>query len=356
MSRIYNFSAGPSTLPLPVLEQVQAELTDWQGSGMSVMEMSHRSALYEGIQRETEANLRALIGIPDSYAVLFLQGGATQQFSQIPLAFLPASGYADYIVTGEWGVKARAAAEQVGRVNTPWDAGDGGYNRVPVDFVSDRFAAYTHFASNETIHGVQFPTDPPAAGNWVCDMSSDICSRPLDVTKYALIYAGAQKNIGPAGLTLVIVRRDFLDRMPAEFPPYLDYRLHAASGSLYHTPPTFAIYVTGLVTKHLLQLGGLEAVQRVNQEKARIVYEQLDGQFYRGHARPSARSLMNVTFTLPTEELTTLFVKESTAAGLDGLKGHRSVGGIRASLYNAMPVDGALTLADFMRDFAARNR
>ena len=356
MSRIYNFSAGPSTLPLPVLEQVQGELTDWQGSGMSVMEMSHRSAVYEGIQQETEANLRSLIGIPDSYAVLFLQGGATQQFSQIPMAFLPNGSYADYIVTGEWSVKARAAAAQIGRVNTPWDGEIDGFNRLPVDFISDQFAAYTHFTSNETIHGVQFPGDPPAAGNWVCDMSSDICSRPLDVTKYALIYAGAQKNIGPAGLTLVIVRRDFLDQMPAKFPPYLDYRLQAASGSLYHTPPTFAIYVTGLVIKHLISLGGLPAVQRTNHEKARIVYEQLDGYFYRGHARESARSVMNVTFTLPTDELTKAFVKESTAAGLDGLKGHRSVGGIRASLYNAMTIEGAQALAEFMRDFAARHR
>jgi phosphoserine aminotransferase len=356
MSRIYNFSAGPSTLPLPVLEQVQAELLDWQGTGMSVMEMSHRSGVYEGILKETEATLRAIIGIPDFYAVLFLQGGATQQFSQIPLAFLPSDGYADYIITGEWGLKARAAAELVGRVNTPWDGETTGYNRLPVDFIADKFAAYTHFTSNETIHGVQFPIDPPAAGNWVCDMSSDICSRPLDVTKYALIYAGAQKNIGPAGLTIVIVRRDFLDRMPAKFPPYLDYRLQAQSGSLYHTPPTFAIYVTGLVARHLQQLGGLDAVQKLNQQKAAVVYQMLDGDFYRGHARPSARSVMNVTFTLPTEALTQQFVKESTAAGLDGLKGHRSVGGIRASLYNAMSLAGAEALAQFMRDFASRNR
>lgn len=350
MARVFNFSAGPSTLPVKVLEQVQAELLDWRGTGMSVMEMSHRSPAFESIIRELETDLRTLIGIPDSYAVLFLQGGATQQFFQVPMAFL-GDGYADYIITGEWGKKAYETARPFGKVNVPWDGADTNYNRLPVDFVADRFASYTHFTSNETVHGVQFPGEPEIAGNWVADMSSDICSRSLDVTKYALIYAGAQKNLGPAGLTVVIARRDFLAQSSNTLPPYLDYRQHDKAGSLLHTPSCFAIYVTGLVIKRLQALGGLSAVATANRIKAEAIYAQLDGRFFRGHARSDARSMMNVTFHLPSEALTKKFVEESRAAGLDGLAGHRSVGGIRASLYNAMPLDGAVALAEFMAEF-----
>jgi phosphoserine aminotransferase len=266
------------------------------------------------------------------------------------MAFL-GDGYADYIITGEWGKKAYETARPFGKINVPWDGADTNYNRLPVDFFTDRFAAYTHFTSNETVHGVQFPGDPEITGTWVADMSSDICSRPLDVTKYALIYAGAQKNLGPAGLTVVIARRDFLAGSSNTLPPYLDYRQHDKAGSLLHTPSCFAIYVTGLVIKRLQALGGLPAVDSVNRTKAEIIYNQLDGYFYRGHARPDARSLMNVTLHLPSEALTKRFVEESRAAGLDGLAGHRSVGGIRASLYNAMPTEGTRALAEFMTEF-----
>jgi phosphoserine aminotransferase len=354
--RVFNFSAGPSTLPLPVLERAQAEMLDFGGTGMSVMEMSHRSAAFEGILHAAEADLRALLAVPDDYRVLFLQGGASLQFSMIPMAFLASDAYAEYVVTGAWGQKAHEAGRLAGDARVAWDGGEGGYRDVP-DEIPASAAAYVHFTSNETIHGVQFPTDPAWDAPLVCDMSSDILSRPVDVARYALIYAGAQKNMGPAGATVVLVRDEFLARQRPGLPPMLDYRVHAKNDSMYNTPPTWSIYVCGLVYRYLLDTGGLTAAQARNEAKARALYDAIDGSdgFYQGHAAPGARSRMNVVFTLRDAALTDAFVKEAEARGMDGLKGHRSVGGCRASVYNAFPGEGCDELARFMREFAHRH-
>jgi phosphoserine aminotransferase len=354
--RVFNFSAGPSTLPLPVLERAQAEMLDFGGTGMSVMEMSHRSAAFEGILHAAQSDLRALLAVPDDYRVLFLQGGASLQFSMIPMAFLAPDAFAEYIVTGAWGQKAHEAARIAGDARVAWDGGTNGYRDVPAEIPTSA-AAYVHLTSNETIHGVQFPTDPAWNAPLVCDMSSDILSRPVDVARYALIYAGAQKNMGPAGATVVLVREDFLARQRSGLPPMLDYRVHAKNDSMYNTPPTWSIYVCGLVYRYLLDTGGLTAAQARNEAKARALYDAIDGSggFYRGHAAPGARSRMNVVFTLRDAALTNAFVKEAEARGMDGLKGHRSVGGCRASVYNAFPAEGCDELARFMREFAHRH-
>jgi phosphoserine aminotransferase len=356
--RIYNFSAGPCTLPVEVLEEARDGMLNWQGSGMGVMEMSHRGKVFEGIHAETQASLRELVGIPQDYAILFLQGGASMQNTMVPMNFL-GGGVADYVITGSWGKKSLEAAKLVGSVNKVFDAKESSYNTTPdlatLDYTPD--AAYIHFTSNETIQGVEFMADPSLDAPVVCDMSSDILSRPLDVTKYAYIYAGAQKNMGPAGVTLAICRRDMLERTPEAMHPMLDLRLMAENDSMYNTPPCWGIYICGLVYKWLLKNGGLAAMHATNQRKAAHLYAAIDasGGFYKGHAQPHCRSIMNVTFTLPSDELTDQFVKEAKANRMDGLKGHRSVGGCRASIYNAFPEEGCQVLADFMRDFAAKH-
>jgi phosphoserine aminotransferase len=351
--RVYNFSAGPGTLPVAVLERVRDELLNHGESGMSVLEMSHRGGPYDAIHAQAQADLRALMEIPENYKVLFLQGGASLQFTMVAQSF----GNGDYVVTGAWGEKAVEAARIEGRGNLAWDGKEDGYVCVPepdeISLHAD--ADYVHITSNETIGGVQWKKDPRFDLPLVCDMSSDVLSRPVDVARYGLIYAGAQKNMGPAGATLVVIREDLLERVPKGLAPMLDYRVQAANDSRYNTPPTFSIYVCGLVYKHLLEIGGLEAVAERNARKASAIYGAIDAGFYQGHADSGARSSMNVVFTLPSEELTKAFLKEAEAQGFSGLKGHRSVGGVRASIYNAFPLEGCEALATFMRDFAQRN-
>ena len=358
-TRIHNFSAGPATLPLPVLEQIQRDMLSLPGVGMSVLEISHRSAPFDEIIEGAEADLRRLAGVPDGYHVLFLQGGASLQFSMVPMNLLPAGGSADYIVTGVWAQKAVKEAKRVGGVKIAASTEADNFTHVPQqgELKLDPAAAYVHYTTNNTIYGTQFHYVPEVANvPLVADASSDIFSRPIDASKYGLIYAGAQKNLGPAGLTIVIVRDDLLKRTPATLPTMLQYGVHAENKSMYNTPPVFAIYVTRLVLAWLVRQGGLEAIERVNARKADALYAEIDRTgFYRGHARPDSRSRMNVTFRLPSEELEKKFVKESTAAGLDGLKGHRSVGGLRASLYNAFPESGVQALVQFMQEFERRN-
>lgn len=361
VKRVHNFNPGPSALPVSVLEKAQAELLDYQGCGMSVMEISHRSKEFEAIIQTAEADLRELMGIPANYKVLFLQGGASLQFAMLPMNLRPAGASADYIVTGSWSRTAWKEAAKLGATRLAFNGEAENFTRLPsaAELNYDPQAAYVHFCHNETIHGVEFKTEPqpPAGVPLVCDMSSDFLSQPVDVSKYALIYAGAQKNAGPAGVVLVIVRDDMLARVPEKLPVMLDYKALAESGSLHNTPPCYAIYIVGLVLKWLKELGGLEAMHKVNQQKASLVYQAIDasGGFYRGHAAPAARSIMNIPFRLPSEELEELFVKESKKADLIGLKGHRSVGGLRASLYNAVTVEDARALVQFMGEFQKKN-
>ncbi len=359
--RIFNFSAGPAVLPEPVLKQAQRDLFALPGVGMSVLEISHRSAAFEQIIAEAEADLRKLVGIPDNYKVLFLQGGASLQFTMIPMNLLPKGASADYLLTGSWGQGAIKEAKKLGTVREAATTADTNFNRLPKaeEIKLDPNAAYLHYTSNETIFGVEF-NEEPVAGNvpLVCDMSSDFISRPIDVSKYGLIYAGAQKNAGPAGATIVIIREDLLDRVPEGLPATLDYKNLAKNGSMYNTPPCFAIYICGLVFKWALnEVGGLEKVQVQNREKAAVLYKAIDASdnYYRGHAEADCRSQMNVTFRLPSEDLEKKFIKEATAAGLDGLKGHRSVGGLRASIYNAFPKAGVEKLVEFMANFQKNN-
>jgi phosphoserine aminotransferase len=355
--RVYNFNAGPGTLPLPVLERVQAELLNYRGTGMSVMEMSHRSGPFEAILSNAQADLRSLLGIPDGYRVLFLQGGATLQFAMLPMNLRPAGASADYILTGSWAQAAYKEASKLGPARAAGTTKDANFNRVPAqgELDLDPQAAYLHYTTNETIHGVEWPAAPsaPEGVPLITDSSSDFLSRSLDVARHGLVYAGAQKNLGPAGVTLVIVRDELLQRVPANLPLMLDYRLQAENNSLYNTPPCFTIYVVGLVLQWLKELGGLEAVARRNAAKAGVVYRAIDesGGFYRGHAESASRSAMNITFRLPSEDLEKQFAKQAEAEGLVGLKGHRSVGGIRASVYNAFPEAGCEALAGFMREF-----
>jgi phosphoserine aminotransferase len=359
--RIYNFSAGPAVLPLPVLEEAQRNLLALPGVGMSVLEVSHRSAAFEEIIHNAEADLRQLLNIPAHYKVLFLQGGASLQFTMVPMNLLPKEGSADYIITGSWGQGALKEAKKIGTVREAGSTAESNFTRVTrqEDLSLDPNAAYVHFTSNETIFGVEFETEPEVGEvPLVCDMSSNFISKPVDVSKYGLIYAGAQKNAGPAGVTLVIVREDLLERVPKGLPALLDYRNLAEKESMYNTPPCFPIYISGLVFNWLLnEVGGLEKIHALNQAKAKILYDAIDASdgYYRGHAEPQCRSLMNVTFRLPSEELEKKFAKEATAAGLDGLKGHRSVGGMRASIYNAFPREGVVKLVEFMKDFAGKN-
>jgi len=346
-------------LPVEVLEQVQRDLLSLPGVGMSVLEISHRSAPFDEILEGCEADVRKLAGIPDGYHVLFLQGGASLQFSMVPMNLLPQGGSADYIVTGVWAQKAVKEAKRVGSVKIAASTEAESFNRVPKaqELKLDPAAAYVHYTTNNTIYGTQcFYTPDTGSVPLVADASSDIFSRPIDVARYGLIYAGAQKNLAPAGVTLVIVRDDLIKRTPTTLPTMLQYGVHVENKSLYNTPPVFAIYVMRLVLRWLIAQGGLDAIERTNARKADKLYAEIDRTgFYRGHAQKDSRSRMNVTFRLPTEELDKKFVKEATAAGLDGLKGHRSVGGLRASIYNAFPEKGVDALVHFMQEFERRN-
>jgi len=357
--RIYNFSSGPAVLPLPVLERAQRDLVMLPGVGMSVMEISHRSSTFEGIIGKAEADIRRLAGIPSNYRILFLQGGATLQFSMVPLNLLTEGRTADYIMTGSWADKAVKEARRVGSVHETGSTADTNYNRIPADAELELTpgAAYVHMTANNTIEGTEWHRLPPAGDvPLVSDASSDIFSRPIDVSKYGLIYAGAQKNLGPSGVTLVIIREDLLERSSKALHTMLNYAVHAENGSLYNTPPAFGIYVLGLVIEWLIEQGGLPAIAAVNERKAGKLYAELDRTgFWRPTAEKASRSLMNVTFRLETEDLEKAFIKESTAAGFDGLKGHRSVGGMRASIYNAFPEQGVDDLVAFMQEFERRN-
>jgi phosphoserine aminotransferase len=356
--RVYNFGAGPAALPLPVLEEIQRDLLVHPELSTSVLEVSHRSKWFEGVVAAAEYNLRTLLRIPSEYSVLFLQGGASLQFAMVPMNFLPHGGPgAEYVITGSWGEKALAEAQKIGRARAVWSGKESGYTRTPSPHEPAYLpgAAYVHYTSNETIHGVEF-FDLPAASDTplVCDASSDFLSRPMDVERHALVYAGAQKNAGPAGVTIVIVRADMLERVPQGLPAMLDFRLLARERSNYNTPPVFAVYVVGLVASWLVEtIGGLEKMEEINRRKAQSVYEAIDasGGFYRGHAEAGSRSRMNVTLRLPSEEIEKAFVAEAKSLGMIELKGHRSVGGIRASLYNAVTTEAAEALAGFMREF-----
>jgi phosphoserine aminotransferase len=354
-NKIFNFSAGPAVLPAEVLQEAQQNLLALPGVGMSILEISHRSKPFEDILAGCEADLRELAGIPDDYRVLFLQGGASLQFSMVPMNLLTKDTSADYIVTGAWSQKAVKEAKRVGGVKIAASTESENFTRVPKqeELTLDPGASYLHYTTNNTIFGTEFHYVPDAGKvPLVADASSDIFSGPIDVSKYALIYAGAQKNLAPAGVTLVIIRADMLARTPPALPTMMQYPVHAENGSMYNTPPVFAIYVMRLVLAWLLRRGGLPAIAEANERKARKLYGEIDRtEFYRGHATADSRSRMNVTFRLPNEELEKAFAKEATAAGLDGLKGHRSVGGMRASIYNAFPEEGVDALVQFMREF-----
>ncbi len=367
--RLWNFAAGPATLPEVVLEQVRDELLDWHGAGCSIMELSHRGKEFSGVIAQAEEDMRELMGIPQGYKVLFLQGGATQQFSQIPLNLL-AGESAAYVVTGSWSKKAYKEAQRFGAVTCAAsteaaEAVSGGFTRLPAAeaIQVDERAAYVHVCTNETIHGVEVFDSPrllarvPASVPVVADMSSHILSRPMAVEDYGLIYAGAQKNIGPSGLTLVIVREDLIGRAGPQVPALMDYRVQADNGSMLNTPPTFSIYVAGLVFKWIKAQGGVAGLEKVNRQKADLLYRTIDnsGGFYRNPVAADCRSLMNVPFTLADPALDSAFLAQSKEAGLLALKGHKSVGGMRASIYNALPLAGVQALVSFMEDFAKRN-
>ena len=353
--RVFNFSSGPAVLPESVLLQAQRDLFMYPGAGMSVMEMSHRCAAFDGILAEADANVRALGSIPDDYAVLFLQGGASLQFSMLPMNLLTPGRRADYVITGVWGEKAIAEARKVGTVRVAGTTEAEGFRRVPsqAELQLDPDAAYVHVTTNNTIYGTQWPA-MPAVGDvpLVVDASSDIFSGPLDVSRFGVIYAGAQKNLGPSGVTLVVIRKDLLARSSRDLPTMLNYAVQAEHGSRYNTPNTFGIYILGLVTRWMLDEGGLGPIGERNARKAAALYAEIDRTgFYRGHAVPDARSRMNVTFRLRDASLEDAFATAAAREGLDGLKGHRSVGGLRASMYNAFPQAGVDALVQFMREF-----
>ncbi len=364
--RLFNFSAGPAVMPLPVLKKAQDEFLCLPGAGASVMEISHRTKPFEAIIDGAEENVRKLLNVPSDYRVLFLQGGALLQFAMIPMNLMPdppqAAGQntADYIISGSWTKKAASEAKMVGGVNVVWDGKDGGYKRKPkaeeTKFNAD--AAYSYICSNETIEGVQYQEYPSTPTPLVCDASSDIFCRPVDVSQFGILFACAQKNCGPAGVTVVIIRDDLLERSPSNLPSLLNYKKLAEAKSMLNTPPSFAVYMVKLVTDWLLDdIGGLDKMYAVNKEKAALLYDAIDnsGGYYRGHADKEYRSIMNVPFRLPSEELDKKFQDDAKAAGLMTLGGHRSVGGLRASIYNAMPREGVVALRDFMVDFARKN-
>ena len=350
MHRFYNFSAGPGTLPLEVIQSIRADFPVFNDTGASVMEISHRSPAYTEIQASARATLRRLLGLGDEWHILFLQGGASMQFHQVPLNFLPAGGTADYLVTGTWAKKAYQEACRLGKAQLAGSSEDRAFSYLPSSLNLDPKAAYLHFTSNNTVYGTQFPSTPEATVPLVCDASSDFLSRPIELDRYGLIYAGAQKNIGPAGVTVVLIREDFLQCRNRSLPTMLDYGTHAAK--LFNTPPVFAVYAVDKVLQWLEGLGGISAIEKVNSRKASLIYDAIDAtSFYRGTVEPQARSLMNVTFRLPSEELEARFLTEAATRGMVALKGHRSVGGVRASIYNACPMGAVEALVDFMQSF-----
>ena len=359
MARVYNFSAGPAVLPEEVLKEAAEEMMDYRGCGMSVMEMSHRSKTYQTIIDEAEADLRDLIGIPDNYKVLFLQGGASQQFAMIPMNLMK-NKVADYIVTGQWAKKAWQEAGKYGKANKIASSADKTFSYIPdcSDLPISEDADYVYICENNTIYGTKFKTLPNTKGKTlVADVSSCFLSEPVDITKYGIMYGGVQKNIGPAGVVIAIIREDLIteDVLPGT-PTMLQYKTHADAGSLYNTPPAYGIYICGKVFKWLKKMGGLSAIKELNEKKAAILYDFLDqSSLFKGTVRKEDRSLMNVPFITGSEELDAKFVKEAKEAGLESLKGHRSVGGMRASIYNAMPVEGVEKLVEFMKKFEAEN-
>jgi phosphoserine aminotransferase len=358
MSRIFNFSAGPAVLPEEVLQEAASEMLNFKGSGMSIMECSHRGKEYEPVHNEALANLRTLMGIPDSHAVLFLQGGASQQFAQIPMNLLTPGTTADYVNAGAWGDKAIKEAKLIGSVNVAASTKGATPSRMPrnSELKLTPGAAYLHVTSNETIEGIQMREFPAVEAPLVADMSSDILCRPVDVSKFGLIYAGAQKNLGPSGVVLVIIRKDLVERAPAGLPVIFKYKTHLENESMYNTPPTFSIYMLNLVTRWLIRQGGASGIATRNEAKAARLYTEIDRTgFYRGTAAKEDRSIMNVTFRLPSEEKEELFIKEAAKRNLKGLKGHRAVGGIRASIYNAFPEAGVDALISFMKEFETAN-
>ncbi|HEY5157919.1 MAG TPA: 3-phosphoserine/phosphohydroxythreonine transaminase [Anaerolineales bacterium] len=358
--RVQNFNPGPAVLPVEVLQQAQAEMLDYKNTGMSVMEISHRSKEFEAIVNDAQADLRELMGIPVNYKILFLQGGASLHFAMVPMNFRPAGASADYIVTGTWSKKAFKESQKLGTVKAAANLEGENFNRLPTqsELKLDPKAAFLHFTSNETIHGVEYTKEPvpPAGVPLICDASSDFISHPVDVSRYAMMYAGAQKNAGPAGVVIAIIRDDLLEKVPANLPNLLDYKALAEENSLLNTPPCWSIYIVGLVLKWAKTIGGLDGIARRNQTKAGLVYKAIDesGGFYKGHAK-SDRSMMNITFRLPNEQLEEQFVGEAKKHDMIGLKGHRSVGGLRASLYNALPVEAVQVLVKFMIDFQQKN-
>lgn len=358
MTRIHNFNAGPAALPLVVLKQAQAEMLDYSGTGMSVMEMSHRSKDFEEIIKTAEGNVRTLMGISDDYTVLFLQGGASLQFAMVPLNLRRPGRTADYINTGSWSSKAIKEAKITGQVNVIWDGKQEDFIRVPRmdEIESTPQAEYVHICTNETIGGIRYPSFPKTHAPLIADMSSEIMSRVIDVSQLGLIYAGAQKNLGPSGLALIILRTELMERCPDDVPIFLRYKTHAEESCLYNTPNTWAIYIFKLVTEWIKSLGGLEEIQKINEQKARTLYETLDeSEFWTTPVDKESRSIMNVVWRLPNEYLEGLFISEARKAGLVGLKGHRSVGGLRASIYNAVTQDSVDTLVSFMKDFKSRH-
>lgn len=359
LKRIFNFSAGPATLPEEVIKQTQQDLWNIAGSGIGICEHSHRGKVFDQVLAEAEADCRKIANISDDYSVLFLQGGASMQFAMIPMNFLGSGQTVDFLHTGEWTKKAVAEAKLFGNVNLAFDGTDSKFDHVPSasEINASDNPAYTHYCSNNTIYGTQFREIPSTNSPLVCDASSDIYSRPINVSKHAIIFAGAQKNLGPSGCALVIIRNDFMQSSSAKVPSILDYKKHADKGSRLNTPPTFAIYMIGQVFKWVLNQGGLTAIAKNNQEKAAIIYDEIEssGGFYEAVAQAQSRSLMNITYRTPNDELDKKFVAEALSNDMSGLKGHRSVGGLRASIYNAFPINGCVTLAQFMKDFAASN-
>ncbi len=356
--RIYNFSPGPATLPVEVLEQASEDIVNFRNKGIGLIELSHRSREFMEVAEEAGALIRELMSVPDNYRILFLQGGASTQFAMVPLNLLAPDRKGTYLNTGTWAKKAIKEAKNIANVQVAYSSEETSFDHVPsdTDYSVDDDSEYLYFVSNNTIYGTQFSKFPKSGKMLVSDMSSDILSRQFDISPFGLIFAGAQKNMGPAGVTVVIIRDDLLDRAPDNLPTMFRYRTHADKDSMFNTPPCFAIYVVGLVAKWLKKLGGVKKIEEINREKAAILYDFLDStDFYRGHARKDSRSIMNVTFNLPTPELEARFIAEASARGLDGLKGHRSIGGCRASIYNAFPRQGVLELVDFMKEFEKRN-
>ncbi|MBP2652550.1 MAG: 3-phosphoserine/phosphohydroxythreonine aminotransferase [Firmicutes bacterium] len=358
--RAYNFNAGPSALPLAVLEKAQAELVNFRGLGMSVMEVSHRSKDFEAVHNQTISLTKELLSIPEDYEVLFLQGGASLQFTMVPMNFLPQGKKAAYVITGSWSEKAYKEGKMLGEVYEAASAKDSNYNYIPAlsELKYDQDSAYIHITSNNTIFGTEWQ-EFPDTGNvpLIADMSSDILSKPFDVSKFSLVYAGAQKNLGPSGVTVVIVRRDLLETANTKVPTMLSYATHVKNNSMFNTPPTFGIYMMGLVLEWVKEQGGVKAIYKRNQDKAALIYDTIDasGGYYKGHARQDSRSLMNITFRLGSDELEKKFLAEAKAAGFVGLNGHRSVGGCRASAYNAVPVEACQALKEFMINFQKAN-